>query len=211
MSESGKTKQAIFETALTLFSQDGYHRVSMKQIADAVGIAPPSIYNHFTSKEAILTSIYKYFDEKNEAVKPDLEELLALCDKMHPRDVMRKTVYTYPEIMKPLIYKSMVVSASMMRADIRADDIIHRNLIKMPYEYDIPILTRLQELGRIEPIDADTFTLLHSCYCFSSAVRFYSNRGIGTCEWCQGLEMLFQLIIPTALVTEEETLSLVTG
>lgn len=51
------TKQVIIEQALTLFADQGYAGVSMRDIAGAVGIKAASLYNHFKSKEDIFNSI----------------------------------------------------------------------------------------------------------------------------------------------------------
>lgn len=52
-----KTKQDIVDKALELFSQKGYDAVSVGEIANAVGIKAPSLYNHFPSKRAIFDAI----------------------------------------------------------------------------------------------------------------------------------------------------------
>ena len=51
------TKQRILEKALELFSIKGYDAVSVGEIAKAVGIKAPSLYNHFPSKQAIFDAI----------------------------------------------------------------------------------------------------------------------------------------------------------
>ena len=51
------TKQKILEKALELFSTYGYDSVSVGEIAKAVGIKAPSLYNHFPSKQAIFDAI----------------------------------------------------------------------------------------------------------------------------------------------------------
>lgn len=51
------TKQRILEKALELFSSKGYDSVSVGEIAKAVGIKAPSLYNHFPSKQAIFDAI----------------------------------------------------------------------------------------------------------------------------------------------------------
>ena len=51
------TKQKILNKALELFSAQGYDSVSVGQIAKAVGIKAPSLYNHFPSKQAIFDAI----------------------------------------------------------------------------------------------------------------------------------------------------------
>ena len=54
---AGDTKERILETALELFSVYGYDSVSVGEIAKAVGIKAPSLYNHFPSKQAIFDAI----------------------------------------------------------------------------------------------------------------------------------------------------------
>ena len=51
------TKQRILEKSLELFSTKGYDSVSVGEIAKAVGIKAPSLYNHFPSKQAIFDAI----------------------------------------------------------------------------------------------------------------------------------------------------------
>ena len=55
------TKEKIFDATLDLFSKKGYDSVSLKEIADEVGIKKSSIYGHYDSKEAILMEIFDYF------------------------------------------------------------------------------------------------------------------------------------------------------
>lgn len=55
------TKEKIFEVSLDLFSKKGYDSVSLREIAEEVGIKKSSIYGHYSSKEAILMDIFDYF------------------------------------------------------------------------------------------------------------------------------------------------------
>lgn len=57
------TKEKIFDVALDLFSKKGYDSVSLREIAEEVGIKKSSIYSHYPSKEAILMDIFKYFTD----------------------------------------------------------------------------------------------------------------------------------------------------
>ena len=54
------TKEKIFDVSLDLFSKKGYDSVSLREIADNVGIKKSSIYSHYESKEAILMDIFEY-------------------------------------------------------------------------------------------------------------------------------------------------------
>lgn len=51
------TRQRILDKALELFSTQGYDSVSVGEIAKAVGIKAPSLYNHFSGKRAIFDAI----------------------------------------------------------------------------------------------------------------------------------------------------------
>lgn len=55
--ERGNTRQKILDTALNLFSVQGYEASSVSQIAEAVGIRKASVYSHFGSKQEILNAL----------------------------------------------------------------------------------------------------------------------------------------------------------
>ena len=57
------TKEKIFDVSLDLFSRKGYDSVSLREIAEEVGIKKSSIYSHYPSKEAILMDIFEYFQD----------------------------------------------------------------------------------------------------------------------------------------------------
>ncbi|MDQ4115581.1 MAG: TetR/AcrR family transcriptional regulator [Actinomycetota bacterium] len=53
----GVTRDAVLDTALTLFAQRGYHGTPLSDVADALGIRTPSLYNHMGSKQDLLATI----------------------------------------------------------------------------------------------------------------------------------------------------------
>lgn len=55
--EAGRHKAKILDKALALFSSRGYDAVSVGEIAQAVGIKAPSLYNYFPSKQAIFDAL----------------------------------------------------------------------------------------------------------------------------------------------------------
>ena len=58
-------KEEIILATLKLASERGLGNVSMSQIAEKVGIQKPSLYNHFKSKDEIITAMYQFFREKS--------------------------------------------------------------------------------------------------------------------------------------------------
>lgn len=59
MSNSNSTQDSILNAAREFFARDGYNGTSMRKLAQAVGIKPASLYNHFPSKEDILWGIVR--------------------------------------------------------------------------------------------------------------------------------------------------------
>jgi len=54
---TSKSKQAILDAAVSLFSENGYTGTTMRDIADAVGVLPGSLYAHIKGKEELLIEI----------------------------------------------------------------------------------------------------------------------------------------------------------
>lgn len=70
-----ETKSIIFETAIKLFSEKGYHGTSMRELAKAVGIKESSLYNHYSGKSDIFKAILDYQLESFKNAENSLLEL----------------------------------------------------------------------------------------------------------------------------------------
>ncbi|MEP6951494.1 MAG: TetR/AcrR family transcriptional regulator [Ginsengibacter sp.] len=55
--KNGSKKDVITQKASELFMKKGFTATSMRDIADAIGVEAPSLYNHIESKNAILKDI----------------------------------------------------------------------------------------------------------------------------------------------------------
>jgi len=61
--DSGSCKSvAVRRTALELFATKGFQSVSLRQLADAVGIQAGSLYNHIESKQTLLFDFIEELD-----------------------------------------------------------------------------------------------------------------------------------------------------
>ena len=54
-----KTKRAIFESAIQVFSNCGYSGATMDEVVARAGVAKGSLYYHFKSKEELFIFIIK--------------------------------------------------------------------------------------------------------------------------------------------------------
>ena len=74
-SVDGARRSEILQIAADLFAASGYVRTSLKDVADACGILPGSLYHHFDSKQAIATELLeRYWAALDEVGRASLAE-----------------------------------------------------------------------------------------------------------------------------------------
>ena len=73
-SDGARTESAIREAALRLIARLGYEALSMRRLAQEVGLAPGALYRYFPNKQAIL---YRLLERH-------MEELLEAWDAVRP-------------------------------------------------------------------------------------------------------------------------------
>lgn len=54
-----KGKQKIFDSAMTLFAQQGYFATTIAQITKHAGVSKGLVYNYFSSKEELLVGLFE--------------------------------------------------------------------------------------------------------------------------------------------------------
>ena len=57
--ELNTTKESIIEAAIDVFSENDFHRASMRQIAKRANIGLSTIYEYFDSKESLIFSVHQ--------------------------------------------------------------------------------------------------------------------------------------------------------
>ena len=62
------TRFALLDVAQERFAIDGFAGTSVRDLATAVGIKESSVYNHFSSKQAVLDAVLARIDERLMAV-----------------------------------------------------------------------------------------------------------------------------------------------
>jgi AcrR family transcriptional regulator len=72
--DEGDTRERILDVALDLFTEQGYDKTSLRQIAEPLGFTQAAIYYHFAAKEDILIALHMRL---HELARPVLEQLAA--------------------------------------------------------------------------------------------------------------------------------------
>jgi AcrR family transcriptional regulator len=85
VSVDGARKAEILETAANLFASSGL-RTSLKEVADACGILPGSLYHHFASKEALVVELVERYQADLDGIAEQAIEALGASDAVPIRD-----------------------------------------------------------------------------------------------------------------------------
>lgn len=81
----------IAAVAVDLFFDKGYNATTIRDIADACGITPGALYNHFPAKERLLLSI---IDEADRALERDMDTAIINAGSA-PRDQLTALVRSF--------------------------------------------------------------------------------------------------------------------
>lgn len=148
--EEKNTKEKIFDASLELFSQKGFNNTSVREIAREVGIKESSIYNHYSSKQAIMDTILKtfedYFNSFDENKNHQMDELLESDPMLFYRmgSEMFRQQLRNERIMK--LFRFFFIQ---MYQDEMIADFFHKHILEEPLEFWTSIFSRLIEKGLI--------------------------------------------------------------
>jgi len=154
MSKTVSNKENILKEAALLFSQKGYERTSMREIAKRVGVTKPAIYYHFSNKqelfeELVTTSFERSQKKIAEIAKSDSDPVEKL--KQLALDIM-EGVKQNPDGAR-FMHDLM---AGNIRKNIKLD---HRKVFSRQEKYFTQILKEGKERGLIKK-DLNNFTFI---------------------------------------------------
>lgn len=86
--QAGKRKmdnrQAILDSALTLFYEKGYDAVGVQQIVDSAGVTKPTLYYYFGSKQGLLSCLLsEHFSRLEEQMEQLKDSPGKIADKLY--------------------------------------------------------------------------------------------------------------------------------
>ena len=151
------TKDRIFQAAVRLFSERGYNGVSMRDLAGAVGIKESSLYNHFSGKDAIISSIYDDFRRRLLSRSVTGEAVDAMLDAL-PAATYFKNVFTiYAQAMtEPFSVMVWRILVSEQFRDPRANALYNNEIREKLHTDTVLVLSRMLPRGLIKNVDLDT-------------------------------------------------------
>ena len=64
-----RSRQKIEAAALKIFTKQGYHGTSMREIADASGFSIGNLYNHYATKEKLFETLVEKYEARFSALR----------------------------------------------------------------------------------------------------------------------------------------------
>lgn len=139
----GETKEKIIQEALKLFSVNGFDAVSIRAIADAVGIGNSALYKHFSSKQEILEAIVDYSKDyflkvgcEQMSGDKDIEQLQEACLKMFEFQTQDEWIVMFRRLLMIEQFKNPVMA-----------EIYHSFFIELPVKSQEQLFLQLMEAG----------------------------------------------------------------
>lgn len=159
--EKVSRRDQLIMLAAQLFEEEGYHQASMERLADKAGIAKPTLYHYFKSKEEILFEIHLHFIEPlirrhtvrvQANLRPSQMLLEVIADHM---DIVERS----PGLLRMFFEHQRELSPER-RAEVRKNRVRYRKLVEEAIALGI-------ESGEFRQVD----------------VRLTSFALFGMCNW----------------------------
>lgn len=138
------TKDKIFNVAAKLFAESSYKDVSLRDIANEVGIKAPSIYNYYASKEEILDDLLDYYSQR--LMQFD-ENLKYVDENMTPQEQLHRMIFSFLPEEKPLMRSLIKIVYKEQFWNEKARDIVLVLSLKNKKEDFITYFNHLRESG----------------------------------------------------------------
>lgn len=112
-------RRRIFQAAMTLFGERGFHDTTFEQIADAAGVSRGTVFNYFPYKEALLTAAFaEELADLRERLPAEPEAPLATLYRIF--DELAAFVEANRPLVLPLSYELLNPDPERSRAALRS-------------------------------------------------------------------------------------------
>ena len=153
------TKSKIFNTSLRLFAASGYERVSVRMIADAVGIKVASIYNHFRNKAEILEACYEFYVANRYVSRFEKGQYEPIIMHGTKKDTLQVLKYVFPDSILENMILCLLIIFSRIYNDVRAKE-IYADEINGAMQYLEEFLNFGIQVGRFDKFNVQAVALV---------------------------------------------------
>lgn len=148
------TKEKIFDVAVDLFAERGYEGVSIRDIAQAVGIKESSVYKHYSGKEEILDSIFEYLKARLYPQQASGVDMDAMLDALTFEQVLEAGLISLKQMMNdPFMVKITRIITIELYRNKKIRDFFYGQMFERPVDETELLFRRLIDRKKIRPMD----------------------------------------------------------
>lgn len=174
--DHASTKESIILVAIHMFAARSYSAVTVRDIAEAVGITAASIYNHFDSKEAILQEI---IDRTDQTIRDYYERIGILVEQATSFDeVMRCLFKELEEVNSMTVYYGVAVLASEEFHNAQASAALDDAYMQQGIDFIAKTFAYCVDKGWVKPFDVVTCATLVMNSVFTGSL-IYVQQDLG--------------------------------
>ncbi len=125
------TREAIMDSALRLFAEQGYDTVRIQDVARAAGVSRATFYNHFSEREEILGALFERLLSTNGSTDGTVPDTLPPLQQITEvaTDAVRRMV-TRPELAR-FLYSLPVRHESLLKPEEETTPIVFRKIHRL--------------------------------------------------------------------------------
>ncbi len=123
----------IIDTAINIIHQHGYSYLSIRELANQVGISQPALYRHFTNKDAIILGILDRMMQLGTSIKQKLETV------NNPKEKIKQFILGHIEFLQ----ENPEMTSVIFSEDIFQDNAQAKNKLKTILDFRCQILTEI--------------------------------------------------------------------
>lgn len=147
-----KRRAAIVEAAIHLFAEKGFRGATTRELAAALGVTEPVLYQHFATKNDLYSAI---IETKSREGQPHAQELTALSAADNDREFFRflgnlilETYASDPDYMRLLLF------SALERHELA--DLFFQRQLQGFFDIVASYIQQRRTAGAFQDIDADT-------------------------------------------------------
>lgn len=135
-------RQELLSKCFDIFAQKGYRSVTMRQIAQELGVSTGTLYHYFPSKKELFWQLYE------ELCQRDMDSAIALLSEKQTLSEKIDTIFKFLAQNEDYFCKQTLITCDFLQQNGR-DEVIENEIVKRNSQFTTDVLSKL--LGIQDP------------------------------------------------------------
>lgn len=152
------TKNKIFYAAAELFAERCYAAVSVRDIAEKVGIKSATIHYYYDSKEEILDDLLAFYDQKMDYILENIDKVS--LSALSPEERFKSTIHSFDHDERELMEWLLKIVLNEQFSNQKAADVIFNKSLKQRVRAYTTFFLKLNNRNPISQKDCQCYAEL---------------------------------------------------